>query len=156
MEAYENYYARIINSLTEKGIDPNAKYNKGKNFLKSLTRQDYIALRLGKLKVQKINSDGEPNLVQKQVDMLMGLDISQVSYMRIVDRILIFCKDTDMKPALKVARINAVQTVLCNLQEGFDINDDLKRHSDIIRNRSLISIVQELQAAKNKTSVKAI
>lgn len=113
------------------------------NFLRILSAQDYMALRTGKLEIRGLKPSGEPNTVQKQVDMLMGLDISQVSYMRIVDRILIFCKDTDMKPALKIARINSVQTVLCSLQEGFEVDHELKKHTDIIRNRSFNNIAHD-------------
>ncbi len=126
-------------------------FKKSEDFLNYLAKQDYIALRLGSLKISGVNKDGKPLFNQKQVDMLMGLDISQISYNKLVDRILVISKDTDMKPALKTARINGIQTVLCNLQEGFKPDHELLSHSDIIRERSLISIVQELESKKQKS-----
>ena len=70
---------------------------------------------------------------QKQVDMLLGLDIAHVSYQRLVDRILVFCKDTDIVPALKCARINGLQVCLAHIKEGFAIVAELKKHVDISR-----------------------
>jgi len=43
-----------------------------------------------------VQDNGKPIINQKQVDMLLGLDISPVSYMKLVDNILIFCKDSDI------------------------------------------------------------
>lgn len=123
---------------------------KSQQFLDYLSRQDFVALRLGTLKISGISKDGEPVFNQKQVDMLMGLDISQISYNKLVDRVLVLSKDSDMKPALKTARINGIQTVLCNLQEGFKPDNDLLSHSDIVRRRSLISVVQELDTKKDR------
>lgn len=137
--------------LKKSGDQCKRNYEYSMKFLNFLEKQEYIALRLGNLKISGINKDGKPLFSQKQVDMLMGLDISQISYNKFVDRILVISKDTDMKPALKIARINGLQTVLCNLQEGFKADDALMHHSDIIRERSLISIIQELESKKLKT-----
>ncbi len=142
-ELYESYLAYNQERCKQ-------AFYKSQQFLDYLSRQDFVALRLGTLKISGISKDGEPVFNQKQVDMLMGLDISQISYNKLVDRVLVISKDSDMKPALKTARINGIQTVLCNLQEGFKPDNDLLSHSDIIRRRSLISIVQELETKKYK------
>jgi uncharacterized LabA/DUF88 family protein len=48
-------------------------YDRANSFLDVLIHEPYIALRLGVLKVRGIKHNGSPDMVQKQVDMLMGL-----------------------------------------------------------------------------------
>ncbi len=104
--------------------------------------QDYFAIRKGKLKLRgfKANKHEEPILVQKGVDMLMGLDIAHLSYKKIVDRILILSGDTDIKPAIKTARINGVQVIIANCPDISPIAEELKTHADIIRNKNFYDI----------------
>ena len=106
-----------------------------KNFTEKIVEEPYFALRLGELKVRGLNSDGSPRLAQKQVDMLFGLDISHVAYMKLADKILIFCKDSDMTPALKVTRINGLTTIVANFENSFRITKKLIKHSDLIRTK---------------------
>lgn len=106
-----------------------------KKFIDKIVEEPYFALRLGELKVRGLNSDGSPILAQKQVDMLFGLDISHVAYMKLADKILIFCKDSDMTPALKVARINGLTTIVANFENSFKITKKLIKHSDLIRTK---------------------
>ena len=104
---------------------------------KQIEFKDFFAVRLGKI---KLNVDDDKRLVinQKQVDMLLGLDIAHVSYQKLVDRILVFCKDTDIVPALKCARINGLQVCLAHIKEGFAIAAEIKKHVDMIREISLL------------------
>lgn len=104
--------------------------------IEQIAFKDYFAVRLGKLKLQGFNKE-RPIINQKQVDMLLGLDIAHVAYQKLVDRILVFCKDTDIVPALKCARINGLQVCLAHLEEGFSIAAELKKHVDMIRKISL-------------------
>lgn len=99
--------------------------------------KDFFAVRLGKIKLQGFD-DKKPIMNQKQVDMLLGLDIAHVSYQRLVDRILVFCKDTDIVPALKCARINGLQVCLAHIKEGYAIAAELKKHVDMVREVSLL------------------
>ena len=56
---------------------------------------------------------GTPIFEQKQVDMLLGLDVAHISYCRLADRALILCcNDTDMIPAMKLARVNGLQVIV--------------------------------------------
>jgi len=104
------------------------------NFIKTIGICDFIAIRQGKLKFRGIDQNGNPIFIQKQVDMLMGLDIAHLSYNKLVDRILFFCGDSDLIPALKIARKNGLQVVLAYCPDIYEINiDELKLHSDIIR-----------------------
>lgn len=108
------------------------------NFIQELSFQDYFAVRLGELKLRGFMED-KPIIQQKQVDMLLGLDISHVAYQKLVDKIIVFCKDTDIIPALKCARINGLTVSLAHITEGYKIPNRLKKHVDLIKEISLIS-----------------
>jgi len=135
-EAYENYL-----SLQS---EPNKIFNIATKFLDDIVKEDFIALRTGKMQVRGIVSGGRPDIVQKQVDMLIGLDISEVSYNKHADKIIVFSKDTDMIPALKTARINGLTVALANFTENQHIATDIITHSDLIIEKSIFSIDQEL------------
>lgn len=107
-------------------------YNIANTFLREMAKEDYIALRMGKMQVRGMHS-GKPDIVQKQVDMLIGLDISEISYNKHADKIIVFSKDTDMIPALKTARINGLTVTLANFLEDNHISHDLKVHCDTIK-----------------------
>ncbi len=123
---------------------PNQVYNRASNFLQNIVQEDYVALRTGKMQVRGIDGRGKPEIVQKQVDMLIGLDISEVSFKRLADRILVFSKDTDMIPALKTARTNGLTVMLANFTEDNYIAQDLVTHSDLIRTKSLCEFANTL------------
>jgi len=117
-----------------------APHERANAFLSGIVKEDYIALRTGKLQVRGVDGGGAPDIVQKQVDMLIGLDISEVSYNKHADVVLVFSKDTDMIPALKTARINGLTVVIANFSEIPYIAPDIIKHSDLIRTKSLIEI----------------
>lgn len=107
-------------------------------FLKDISHQEYFALRLGELKLQGVDTSNDRLIItQKQVDMLLGLDISHIAYNKLVNRILVFSKDTDMIPSLKCARINGLNVFIAHLKKGYKVADKLKLHSDGVRERDL-------------------
>jgi len=112
-----------------------------RKFINTIGTEDLIALRKGTLKFRGLDDQRKPIFVQKQVDMLMGLDIAHLAYKKLVERILFFCSDTDIIPALKVARINGLQVILAycpDIQQN--INSALKFHSDFIRRKNFTKI----------------
>lgn len=109
-------------------------------FLDEIAQQDFFALRLGRLIYKGVDSKNKQIHKQKLVDMLVGLDIAHVAYQKLVDRILVFSKDTDMIPALKCARNCGVQVKIANLKCGIGFNRDLRKHSDIVITKSLEEI----------------
>ncbi|EDP6888072.1 NYN domain-containing protein [Campylobacter upsaliensis] len=110
-------------------------------FIKDISFEEYFALRLGELKLQGKDDSNRLIINQKQVDMLLGLDISHIAYNKLVDSILVFCKDSDMLPALKCARINGLNVFIAHIQNGFKITEKLKVHSDKIRIKSVEDIL---------------
>ncbi|MCQ9900535.1 NYN domain-containing protein, partial [Staphylococcus aureus] len=61
------------------------------------------------------------SLVQKCVDMKIGLDIATLSYKKLVDKIVLIAGDSDFVPAAKLARTEGIDFVLDSL--GADIRD---------------------------------
>jgi len=55
-------------------------------------------------------------LEQKGVDMRIGMDVASLSIKRLVERIILISGDTDMVPAIKLARREGVQ--VCVIQVG--------------------------------------
>lgn len=109
-------------------------YSIATQFIKKLQVKDYIAIRKGKIVYQGLDSQKKPIFTQKQVDMLLGLDIAHVAYKRLADRALILTVDTDIIPAMKTARINGLQVIWgCCPDVQNDPSNDLKKHADFIR-----------------------
>jgi len=122
----------------------NEKYEISNTFLEQIVLEDYVALRLGKLKFDGVKNNGYPVLVQKEVDMLFGLDISHVSYLRLADKVMLFSKDTDIVPAMKSARINGLEVILPVFKEDERVPEPLLKHCDLKREKSLRAIANAL------------
>ena len=139
----------LSNEEKEKILENSKKIaNVINKFLHDLGKQNYIALRLGTLSFEGWDSTKEPpkpKFKQKKVDMLIGLDIAHLAYKKLVQRILLFCYDTDIQPALKVARMEGLQIVLPKLEEEFVENPpyDLLKHADIVRPKTLDDIKKD-------------
>jgi uncharacterized LabA/DUF88 family protein len=108
-------------------------YEMAKNFQENLMKSDFFSLRLGQQRCQNIEANGRPNLVQKQVDMLIGLDISHVAFHKQVDAIIVFSKDTDMVPALNVSRTSGLHTIVATIRESGFPDIKLQQYSDFRR-----------------------
>lgn len=111
------------------------------NFIEKLQVEDHIAIRKGKIVYRGLDNQNSPIFIQKQVDMLLGLDIAHVAYNKLADRALILTVDTDIIPAMKTARINGLQVIWgCCPDVQNDLPKGLKKHSDFIREINFTSI----------------
>jgi len=127
-------------------LSANAAHQMHVKFIESMQVQDYVAIRKGKLKFRgfKDKAQTKIDVVQKQVDMLIGLDIAHVAYNKLVDRIMIFCSDTDIIPALKTARINGLQVILTCCSDVQATNNGIKTHSDFVRDIKYQDILSKI------------
>ena len=120
-------------------------FAKSDDWLVDLAGQDLFAVRLGVLKwrgwklkantsqgTTRTDDDYEPSFEQKGVDLRIGLDIATYSNPRLVDRILLVTGDTDLIPAMKLARRNGVQIVGIELP-NHKLSQDLLAHIDLRR-----------------------
>jgi uncharacterized LabA/DUF88 family protein len=77
-------------------------------------------------------ADYELRFEQKGVDMRIGIDVATLALNRYVDRIIVVTNDTDLIPALRVARRHGVQVVIAqigsfNPHHGLIEDADFKR-----------------------------
>ena len=73
------------------------------------------------------------SLEQKGVDMRLGIDVATLALKQQVERIIVISGDTDMIPAIKLARREGVQVALVALQNGAGVNKHLIEDSDLVR-----------------------
>ena len=68
--------------------DGNEEYAKNSarilRFLDDIVRLPFVATRLGISKYRGVDPNGRPIIVQKQVDMLIGLDVAHVVYLSLI------------------------------------------------------------------------
>ena len=127
--------------------------NGRKRFFEELVAMPQVALRLGTVNYHGWNisdtfykgllngslspnaisdKDIHPNFSQKGVDMRIGIDIASLVFKKIVSRIILFSGDTDMIPAMKLARVEGVQIVLVQIG-GDKLHSKLIEDSDFVR-----------------------
>lgn len=76
-------------------------------------------------------SDFELNVVQKGVDMRIGLDIASLAYKKQVSQIVLIAGDSDFVPAAKHARREGIDFILDPMWQG--IRAGLNEHIDGLR-----------------------
>lgn len=87
-----------------------ARFRSWANALKSLDRFDF---REGRLQFRGFNKDtNEPIFQQKRVDLLLGLDFALLSGKQRVSHIALLAGDSDLIPAIQVAKQEGVATWL--------------------------------------------
>ena len=135
------------------------EFHKSKELLKQLGNIPYVASRLGetkfrgwKIKPKKFKTKPEiseivvkaddlrPQILQKGVDMRIGLDIAALSLKQFVDVLVLVSGDSDFVPALKFARTEGRQIILFTL--GQRITQEFKTHADICVEDTLGDIME--------------
>jgi len=120
-------------------------------FLAELGQMDLVALRCGEAHPRgwrlsenyldqvsrgflraPVAADYELRFEQKGVDMRIGIDVATLALNRYVDRIIVVTNDTDLVPALKVARRHGVQVVIAQIG-SFNPHHDLIEDADFKR-----------------------
>lgn len=88
-------------------------------------------------------------LVQKRVDMLMGIDIALYSLNLKPVEFLLVCNDQDILPAVKVAKRNGAIISSCYFEEEIkSANGDILRYSDKIRILKLTELHEGIGSMK--------
>lgn len=123
------------------------QFGESDKWLTELAGHELMAVRLGILKwrgwklknnaktANPTDDDYKPEFEQKGVDLRIGLDIATYSNPRLVDRILLVTGDTDLIPAMKLARRNGVQIVGVELP-NHKLSYELLSHIDLRRQSS--------------------
>lgn len=98
-----------------------------------LTDKFYENLIKGTVAPNSISAfDIKPNFMQKGVDMKIGIDIASLVFKKLVDRIVLFSGDTDMIPAMKLARVEGIQITMVQIGTQ-KLNSKLIEDSDFLR-----------------------
>lgn len=142
-ELFKKYWETPAESARSPKERQDVTHREAGKFQERLMRSDCYALRLGQQRCQNLEVNGRPNLVQKQVDMLIGIDISHASFYRQVDKVMVFSKDTDIAPALKVARMHGLLTIVATVDSVNSPDIRLQKHSDYRRALDLSKIAAE-------------
>jgi uncharacterized LabA/DUF88 family protein len=148
----EPFTKKIHNPISKKQVDfgrtPIATFRS--EIFQELRKRRKVALRLGSLKDKKqwnifpkkvkdllnnkitladlTEDDISYELIQKGVDIKIGVDIASLAYKRLVDKIILISGDSDFVPAAKVARREGIDFVLDPMWSHID--DNLYEHID--------------------------
>lgn len=76
------------------------------------------------------SSDLEPNVQQKGVDMRIGLDVATLTIRSQVDIVVLVTGDSDLVPAMKLARREGAQVILVTL--GQKLKGAMYDHADVV------------------------
>jgi uncharacterized LabA/DUF88 family protein len=81
------------------------------------------------------DDDFEPDVIQKGVDMRLGMDVASLAYKKQVDQIVLVAADADFVPAAKLARREGIDVVIDPM--GARPATDLVEHSDGVRDQRI-------------------
>lgn len=123
-------------------------YSRNKRLIDRIENQPDVAVRLGVLvhqgweighaalrrllsgdKTSLTADDLVPKILQKGVDMRIGLDIASLALKRLVGAIVLVTGDADLVPAMKLARREGLRVYLDTLGIAH-VRSHLKKHAD--------------------------
>lgn len=114
-------------------------------FFSKLEQLNHTALRYGKLVKRGKTNNNEDIIVQKQVDMLLGIDMAEISIKKFVNKVVLIGYDSDMTPALKLARCNGVQTEIIVFDDLKNrIDSSLLKHCDFVKRLKIYDVYKKL------------
>jgi uncharacterized LabA/DUF88 family protein len=140
-------------------------YWKAFKFQEALLKNNFFSYRLGKLSFdgwklkrsaikQMIvaprplsDNDFEPVLIQKQIEMMIGLDIAKLSGTKFVDRLILMTSDSELIPAIRVARSNGTNvTIITGRRKS--VKNKLIRACDEHRDVSAVIAIEANRALR--------
>ncbi len=120
-------------------------FKSGGGWLDELASRDYFAVRTGLLKFRGwkpkqiplnadtlSDSDFKPDFEQKGLDLRIGLDIANIIQVKSADRLLMVSADTDIIPALDLARNSGMQVIGVDFPNG-PLHGEILSHFDLVR-----------------------
>jgi len=106
--------------------DESHRFAAKQRFFYALDRIDRFEVRLGRLAFRGVDSSNNPIFVQKGVDVLMAIDLVQLSVKHLISYAAILAADADFIPAIKVAKDEGVLIKLyhsCNIGKNHELWD---------------------------------
>lgn len=99
------------NPVTE---DESKRFSSAQKFHNYLKRIPNFEVRLGRLAYRGQDSNNRPILEQKQVDIMLAIDILRLSYRSAISQAIVLTGDSDFIPAVNIAKDEGVQAVLAH------------------------------------------
>ena len=103
------------------------RYARSRRFYAALELLPRFEVRLGRLEFRGNEPDGSPRFEQKRVDILLGVDLVQLSAKGQIRQAVLLAGDSDFIPAVAAAKSEGV---LVRLYHGSHCHSDLLREVD--------------------------
>ena len=107
-------------------LEESQRYAARRSFFTALERLPRFEVRLGRLE-RRYGPDGNPRFEQKRVDILLGVDMVQLSAKSHIQQAVLLAGDSDFIPAINVAKSEGV---LVRLFHGEGCHSDLWQAAD--------------------------
>lgn len=107
--------------------EESARLSRRQKLFTALKALPHFEVRLGRLEYRGKNQDGQPIFKQKQVDILMGIDLVLLASKQRISHAALFTGDSDFLPAIEVAKREGV---IINLFHGGKPHAELVAQAD--------------------------
>lgn len=108
------YYHCLPFQSDQPSMEERKRYRNRRKFYDALNRLDRFEVRLGRLAFRGTDATGNPIFEQKQIDLMLGLDMAFLAARRPVERIAIVSGDADLIPAIRRCKEENVIVTLCH------------------------------------------
>lgn len=129
--SYHSLNKRLQDSLAR---TPDFALRKGETVFRGWSLRTDVLAEIATSPRPLTASDLAPNVEQKGVDLRIGLDVAMLSVKRTVDRIVLVTGDSDMIPAMKLARREGLWVYLDTMGHG--VRSSMIEHADYVFNSS--------------------
>ncbi|HEY4546032.1 MAG TPA: NYN domain-containing protein [Pedomonas sp.] len=120
-------------------------FKSGGGWLDELAGRDYMCVRTGMLKFRGwkpkmlpmpsgnlTDQHFRPDFEQKGIDLRLGLDLANMIEKRAADRVVLVAADTDLIPAMSLARTSPVQLIGVDFPNS-PLHGEILSHFDVMR-----------------------
>ena len=121
------YYNCLPYQSNPPSREERVRFAASRRFLTALELLPRYEVRLGRLEFRGNNADGTPRFEQKQVDILLGVDLVQLAAKGQIRQAALLAGDSDFIPAVVAAKMEGV---LVRLYHGNSCHFDLRRTAD--------------------------
>ena len=121
------YYHSLPYQGTPPTEEQQTRYAIRRNFFTALDRLPRYTVRLGRLSNLGPDQDGRPRFEQKQVDILLGIDLVLLAAKHLIQEAILVTGDSDFIPAVTVDK---AEGVLVRLYHGVNPHNSLGQEAD--------------------------
>ena len=121
------YYHSLPYQGTPPTEEQQARYSGRRSFFNALERLPRYTVRLGRLAYVGRSRRGGPIFEQKQVDILLGIDLVLLAAKHLIQEAILVTGDSDFIPAVTVAK---AEGVLVRLYHGVNPHNSLWQEAD--------------------------